>query len=147
MLVLIIAVFAKQYLDERPQRSDVALRVLNPVRDLTISTRSLARGSIHLYSIKSSDQDLRFQVQKTSENAIHVAAATCRSCRSASQLNYAHDGIFYCGKCRQAMHLETGQLSSHDGCSALEIPFSEPNGFLVVRTSDVKAAYEKAFRW
>jgi hypothetical protein len=146
MFALILAVFVKQYLDERPQHSDVTVRFLDPVQDLTISPTALSRGSIHLYSIKSSGQELRFLVQKTNENVIRVAAATCRSCKGSSQLHYAHDGVFYCGKCRQAMHVETGQPSSRGGCSMPEIPSSEPNGMLLVRASDVRAAYEKAFR-
>jgi hypothetical protein len=146
VFALLVAVLIKQYLDNRPQRSDVAVASLDPGVDLSISAQSLARGSIHLYAIKSSGQELRFLIQRTNENVIHVAAATCRSCYRSSQLHYAHHGVFYCGQCRQAMHCETRDPGLHDGCSMPEIPHSESKGNLIVRASDVKATYDTEFQ-
>ena len=146
MLALFAAVFIKQYLDNRPQRSDVAVTSLDSGQDMSISAASVSRGSIHLYAIKSSGQELRFLVQRTSDNAIHVAAATCRSCNRASQQHYAHRGTIYCGRCREAMHFETRDPNSRDGCSMPEIPHSETGDVVLVRASDVIATYEKEFR-
>lgn len=146
MLALFAAVFIKQYLDYRPQRGDVPVTPIDSGQDLSISTASLPRGSIHLYAIKSSGQDLRFLVQRTSDNVIHVATATCRSCNRASQQHYAHRDTFYCGRCREAMHFETRDPNSRNGCSMPEIPHSESGGVVLVRISDVKAISEKEFR-
>ena len=146
LFALFAAVFIKQYLDARPQRSDVSATSLDSGLDLSLSTASLSSGSIHLFTIKSSGQELRFLVQKTSDNVVHVAAATCRSCNRAYQQHYAHRGTFYCGRCREAMHFETRDPNSHSGCSMPEIPHSETGGVVLVRASDVKAAYESEFR-
>lgn len=146
MLALLSAVFIKQYLDDRPQRSDVIVNSLDSRQDLPVTTASLSRGSIHLYTIKSSGHELHFIVQRTSNNEINVAAATCRSCNRASQEHYAHRGVFYCGRCRQAMHFETRDPKSHNGCTMPEIPHSETRDAVLVRVSDVIATYEKEFR-
>lgn len=146
VFVLFAAVIVKQYIDNRPRHSDVAVAPLGSGQDLSIKIASLSRGSIRLYAVKSSGQELRFLVQRTNDDVIHVAAAACRSCKRSSQLHYAHNGVFYCGECRQPMHFETREPSSRDGCSMPEIPHSESGGVLVVRASDVKTTFDKAFR-
>lgn len=146
MLALVVAGFIKLYLDGRPRSSDVAAVSLGPAKDLAVSISSLSRQSIHLYTIKSSEQELRFIVQRTNNNVLRVGAATCRVCRRSSQLHYAHEGVFYCGQCREEMHFEGHGPSSREGCSMPEIPHSETEGVLLVRASDVKATYDKALR-
>lgn len=142
LFALIVAALFKQYLEDRPQRSDVAVESVRDGQDVSISTARLSPGSIRLYALKSSGQELRFLVQRTKENTVQVAAATCRSCRRSPQPHYAHHGAFFCGQCRQAMHVETRDPGTHEGCSMPEIPHSESKDALLVRTSDVKAIFE-----
>lgn len=121
-----------------PQKSDVPIVALKPAQDLHLDTRGLGPQQLRLFEAKVSGEKVRFLVERTQGNAIHVSLASCRVCYRSRDRHYAQKGQMICGECNGPMPFESrGQNAPANSCALAEIPHREEGTDLMVSLSDV----------
>lgn len=126
------------YLAYRPQKSDVPIVALKPAQDLHLDARGLRPQQLHLFEANVSGKKVRFIVERTQDNAIHVSLASCRVCYRSRDRHYAQKGQMICGECNGPMPFESkAQKAPVNTCALAEIPHRESGSDLVVSANDV----------
>lgn len=146
-LVITALGMVEAYLDDRPEKSDAPVSVLRDGQDLRLNTREVGPGTLRIFEASFSGQKLRFIVQRTRDNSVHAALASCKACIRSRNSHFAHSGEFICGQCKHAMWVQSrNQRTDADGCVLPEVPHSESEGIVTVAARDIQAISEKAFR-
>ena len=137
--VLVIAVcLVQEYRVYGPQKSDVTVSALRLGQDLHVDTGTLKPMQLHMFEANVSGKKVRFVVERTQDNAIHVSLASCRVCYRSRDRHYAQKGQMICGECNGPMPFETkNQKTSTNTCALAEIPHKEIGHDLFVSTHDV----------
>ena len=137
--VLVVAVcLIQEYRVYGPQKSDVPVVALKPSQDLHLNTETLKPMQLHLFEADASGKKVRFVVERTQDNVIHVSLASCRVCYRSRGRHYAQKGQMMCGECKGPMPFETkNQSTSTNTCALAEIPHKEIGRDLFVATRDV----------
>lgn len=139
MLFLITALCLFQaYRLYGPHKDDVRTVYLKPEGELRLPLAQLHPMQLHLYSVKNGRQDVRFLVERTRDQIVHVTLATCSACARQRKLNYARAGKMICERCNGAMPFAPkGQKVTKHTCFLVEIPHKEVRGELIVSIHDV----------
>lgn len=121
-----------------PQKSDVPVIALKPAQDLHLDTATLKPMQLHLFEANVSGKRVRFVVERTQDNVIHVSLASCRVCYRSRDRHYAQKGQMICGECKGTMPFESkGPKGPANTCALAEIPHQEIGHDLVVSTRNV----------
>lgn len=77
LLAFGIFVIVRQYREDLPQKSDVQVVVLGEGQNLHLDPRNLSSPQLHLFEVSASGQKVKFIVQRTPDQVVHVAVASC----------------------------------------------------------------------
>jgi uncharacterized membrane protein len=133
-----ISGYVEVYFAERPQKSDIPVVSIGPGQDLRLDMGELSPGKLHLYEVSYKARRVQLVVQRTQDNAVHVALATCRACYRSKNPHYVRNGVMMCGKCETAMYYGSKlQRKGVNGCVLPEIPHTEGNGKVTILARDV----------
>jgi uncharacterized membrane protein len=135
-----VFVFVREYREDLPQKSDVSVVALAEGQNLHLDQRNLSSPQLHLFEASTSGQKVKFLVQRTPDQIVHVAVASCRACYKNRSSHYAKNGEMICGKCEHSMNFESkGQQANTNHCALVEIPHSESDHDVAVLVRDVLA--------
>lgn len=127
-----------------PQKSDVPVTAVQPEPDLRLDTGKLKPMQPHLFQANVSGKTVRFVVERTRDNVVHVALATCSVCFRSRNPHYVRNGEMICGQCNGPMPFAPkGQTTVGHSCLLVEIPHRVINGELIVSMRDVIAQNSK----
>ncbi len=144
LLLLLAFGILQEYLAERAQKSDVAVVVLRDGQDLHLDPGNLSPQHLYLFEARVSGQAARFIVERTKDQTIHVALASCRICSRSHDRNYAQKGVMICGECNGPMPFESKvRTAIRNSCALVEVPHAETNRDVTVLARDVLARAAK----
>ena len=106
--------------------------------ELRLPLAGLYPMQMHLYAIRDGERIVKFLVERTRDQIVHVALASCSACARQRSANYAKDGQMICGRCKGAMPFaRSGQKTTAHTCQLIAIPHREAEGDLIVSISAV----------
>ena len=144
LLAFGIFVIVRQYREDLPQKSDIPVVALGEGQNLHLDPRSLSSPQLHLFEASASGQKVKFIVQRTPDQIVHVAVASCRACYKNRNSHYAKNGEMICGKCEEAMDFESKERQARTNhCALVGIPHSESDHDVAVLVRDVLAEAAK----
>jgi uncharacterized membrane protein len=144
LLLFAAYVLVGEYRADLPQKSDTPVVALAEGQNVHIDSRKLGSGQQHLFEAKATGQDVKFIVERTPDQVVHVAVASCSSCYRNRKSHYARNGKLICGQCKEAMDFESkGRQARTDHCALVEVPHSESDGEVAVLVRDVVAQTAK----
>ena len=139
-----IFVIVRQYREDLPQKSDIPVVALGDGQNLHLDPRNLSSPQLHLFEASASGQKVRFMVQRTPDQIVHVAVASCRACYRNRSFHYAKNNELICGKCEEAMDFESKvEKTSANHCALVGIPHVESDHDVAVLVRDVLAEAAK----
>ena len=134
----------REFRDDLPQKSDIPVLALAEGQNLHLDLHKLSSPQLHLFEASASRQKVKFLVQRTPDQIVHVAVASCKACYRDRGSHYARNGEMICGKCREAMIFESkGVPTSTNHCALVEVPHTESDGDVAVSVPDVFALAAK----
>jgi uncharacterized membrane protein len=140
LLLFAVFVFVREYREDLPQKSDIPVVALGEGQNLHLDPRNLSSPQLHLFEASASGQKVKFIVQRTPDQIVHVAVASCRACYRNRSSHYAKNNELICGKCEEAMDFESkGKQMRANHCALVEIPHSESDRDVAVLAHDVLA--------
>ena len=96
--------------------------------------------------IENTGRKMRFVVQRK-RDIVHVAAASCHACAQSKKSHFARKGELICGECKHPMRFEDiPAATSDERCAMPAIPYEQSGDMILIKSSDVKAVFGKAFR-
>jgi uncharacterized membrane protein len=144
LLIFAVFVFVREYREDLPQKSDIAVVALGEGQNLHLDPRKLSSPQLHLFEASGAGQKVKFLVQRTPDQIVHVAVASCKACYRNRDSHYARNGEMFCGKCKEAMIFESkGRPASTDHCALVEVPHAESDGDVAILVRDVFAQVAK----
>lgn len=147
-LLLLVAIGIVQvYVASLPQKSDVPLVVLDHDRDLHLDPTQLRLSEVHLFETSVSGEKIKFVVERTKSNTIHVAIASCRLCYRRHNSNYVRKGKMICSECNGSMPFEVNDRNPvTNACALVEVPHTETSRDVTVLGRDVLAQITKTIQ-
>jgi len=140
LLLFAVFVMVREYRAGLPQKSDIPVISLGEGRDLHVDANKLRAPQLHLFEVRASGQAVKFVVQRTPDQTIHTALASCRACYRSRNRHYARQGQMMCGECNMPMNFRSqGKQPSTNSCALVEIPHTETNREITVSARDVLA--------
>jgi uncharacterized membrane protein len=137
-------VIFRQYREDSPQKSDIPVIAISEDRNFHMDQSKLRSPQLHLFEASASGQRVKFIVQRTADQAVHVAVASCRACYRNRNSHYARIGEMICGQCKEAMDFESKAQKARTNHSALvEVPHTESGGDVAVSVRGVFAQAAK----
>lgn len=114
------------------------LQKLAPGMDLHLDIAKLRPNRLRLFETSVSGQKVRFVVERTPDNTVHVALATCKFCYLGRRLNRAQDGMIVCARCNGTMNFESTKARGRaNSCDLSEIPHRQTAQTLTVLARDI----------
>ena len=139
-LLLTALVIAKVFWSEHPRK-------LAADQDLHFSVAKLQMNRPHLFEMSVSGHSVRFVVERTQSQDVHVAVAACRFCYRERRSNHMQDGAVMCGRCRSSMNFEPSKATDHANiCNLVEIPHRQTQQTLTVMARDIAQTVTKLAR-
>jgi uncharacterized membrane protein len=133
-----------QYREDSPKKSDIPVIALSEGQNLHLDQSKLRSSQLHLFEASASGQRVKFIVQRTPDQIVHVALASCKACYRNRDTHYARNGDMICGKCREAMEFEAkGRPVSTTHCALVDVPHTESDSEVAVLVRDVLAQAAK----
>ena len=143
-LLLVVFGIVREYIADLPQKSDVPVVVLDHDRDLHLDPAKLRPSELHLFEASVSGRKVKLIVERTKNNTIHAALASCRTCYRSHDRHYARKGQIICGECNGPMPFESKDRNTvKNSCALVEVPHTETDRDITVLTSDVLAEAAK----
>jgi uncharacterized membrane protein len=144
-LVLLLAFgLGWEYVANLPPKSDIPVATLDDGRDLHMDPRKLVSEQLHVFEAHASGQKLKFIVERTQDNVVHAALASCKTCYRSRDRHYAAKGKMMCGECNMPMNFVTqGKQTSTNSCALVEVPHTETKENITVLVRDVLAQAAK----
>lgn len=137
-------VIVRVYREDSPQKSDIPVIALSEGQNLHLDQSKLRSPQLHLFEASASGQRVKFIVQRTPDQTVHVAVASCRACYRSRNSHYARNGEMICGQCKEAMDFEPkGRQANTNHCALVEVPHTESDGNVAVLVRDVFAQAAK----
>jgi uncharacterized membrane protein len=138
LLLFGVFVFVREYRANLPLKSDISVVALDNGRDLHLDRSELGSSQLHLFETRASGQAVKFVVQRTPDQTIHTALASCRACYRNRDRHYARQGQMMCGECNMPMNFRSqGKQPSANNCALVEIPHTETDRDITVSVRDV----------
>lgn len=142
--LLVAFILVQVYRADGPQKSDTSVAALAVGQDLHLDPAKLKPSQLNLFEGGVSGQKVRFVVQRTPDNEVHVALASCRACYRSKNPHYAQKGELMCGKCNMPMRFESSKgVPSDSRCTLPEIKYREAPHDIAVMIRDVLAEAAK----
>ena len=136
-LLLTALVIVRVYWSEHPRK-------LAADQDLHLSVAKLQMNRPHLFETTVSGKIVRFVVERTQGQNVHVAVAACRFCYRERRSNQVQDGVVMCGRCRNPMDFEPSMATGHaNSCNLVEIPHRQTQQTLTVMARDIAQTVTK----
>jgi uncharacterized membrane protein len=130
-LFLMAVVMVKTLWSEHPQ-------TLAGGRDIRLDIATLRPNQLHLFETSVSGEKVRFVVERTEDNTIHVALAACAFCYRDRRSNRVQDGAVFCDRCRSTMGFASAKPGGHaKSCDLVEIPHQQTAQTLTVLARDI----------
>jgi len=145
-ILLLFAVFVMvwEYRSDLPQKSDIPVVALGEGRDLHLDASKLSSSQLHLFEVRASGQKVKFIVERTQDNVVHAALASCKTCYRSRDRHYAAQRKMMCGECNMPMNfVSQGKQTSTNSCALVEIPHTETGRDITVLARDVLAQAAK----
>jgi uncharacterized membrane protein len=137
-------VILREYREDSPQKSDIPVIALSEGQNLKLDQSKLRSPQLHLFEASASGQRVKFIVQRTADQTVHVAVASCRACYRNRNSHYGRNGEMICGQCKEAMDIESkAQKARTNHCALVEVPHMESGGDMAVLVRDVFAQAAK----
>jgi len=137
-------VLLRQYREDSPQKNDIPVIALSEGENLHLDQSKLRSSQLHLFEASDSGQRVKFIVQRTPDQTVHVAVASCRACYRNRNSHYARNGEMICGQCKEAMDFESkAQKARANHCALVEVPHTETGDDVAVLIRDVFAQAAK----
>ncbi len=144
LLLLFTVAVVWQYMAGLPPKSDMSVVALDGGRDLHLDPGQLVSQQLHLYEARTSGQKVKFVVDRTQDNIVHSALASCRICYRSRDRHYAKQGKMMCGECNMPMNfVSKGKQASANSCALVEVPHAESDHDIAVLARDVLAQAAK----
>ena len=113
-------------------------------RDLQLDLAKMHVNQLRLFETSVSGEKVRFVVERTPDNTVHVAVAACKFCYRERHSNRVQDGTVVCGRCRSSMDFESFKATDHaNSCRLAEIPHLQTQQSLTVMARDVAQTITK----
>jgi hypothetical protein len=136
-LLLTALVIVRVYWSEHPRK-------LAADQDLHLSVAKLQMNRPHLFETTVSGKIVRFVVERTQGQNVHVAVAACRFCYRERRSNQVQDGVVMCGRCRNPMDFEPSMATGHaNSCNLVEIPHRQTQQTLTVMAREIAQTVTK----
>ena len=136
-LLLTALVIVKVFWSEHPRK-------LAADQDLHLSVAKLQMNRPHLFETSVSGHSVRFVVERTQSQDVHVAVAACRFCYRERRSNRVQDDAVMCGRCRSSMDFEPSKATDHaNSCNLVEIPHRQTQQTLTVMARDIAQTVTK----
>ena len=143
-LLLLVFGIVREYVTDLPKKSDVPMVILGNDRDLHLDPATLRPSELHLFEASASGRKVKFIVERTKNNTIHVALASCRTCYRSHDLHYVRKGQMICGECNVPMAFESKDGKAiRNNCALAKVPHTETNRDVTVLARDVIAQAAK----
>jgi len=137
-------VIFRQYREDSPQKSDIPVIAISEDQNFHMDQSKLRSPQLHLFEASASGQRVKFIVQRTADQAVYVAVASCRACYRNRNSHYARNGEMICGQCKEAMDFESkAQKARANHCALVEVPHTETGDDVAVLIRDVFAQAAK----
>ncbi len=137
-------VIVREYREDLPQKSDIPVIALSDGQNLHLDQSKLRSTQLHLFEVNASGKAVKFIVQRTPYQIVHVALARCKACYRNRVTHYARNGEMICGQCKESMYFESkGRQPRANHCALVEVPHEESNGDVAVLARDVLVQAEK----
>jgi uncharacterized membrane protein len=144
LLLFGVFVLVREYRANLPLKSDIPVVALDKGRDLHLDRSELDSSQLHLFEARASGLAVKFVVQRTPDQTIHTALASCRACYRSRNRHYARQGQMMCGECNMPMNFgPQGKQPSANSCALVEIPHTETDRDITVSARDVLAQAAK----
>src|ERR1035437_2619746 len=125
-LLLVVFGIVREYVTDLPQKRNVPVVVLGQDRDLHLDPATLRLSELHLFEASVSGQKVKFIVERTKNNTIHVALASCRTCYRSHDRHYVRKGQMICGECNVPMAFESNDGKAiRNNCALTGVPHTE----------------------
>ncbi|MHB2010004.1 MAG: Fe-S-containing protein [Acidobacteriaceae bacterium] len=116
-------------------------------RDLQLDIAKLRVNQLHLFETSVSGEKVRFVVERTQDNTVHVAMAACKFCYRERHSNRVQDGVVLCARCNGSMNFESTKARGRaNSCDLSEIPHQQTPQTLTVLTRDIAQTVTKLAR-
>ncbi len=113
-------------------------RKLPAGQDLRLEISKLRPNQLHLYETTVSGEKVRFVVERTQDNTIHVALAACPFCYRERHANRVQDGAVMCDRCKGPMDFASAKPGAHaNNCDLSEIPHQQTAQNLTILARDI----------
>lgn len=113
-------------------------------RDLQLDVVKLRVNQLHLFETSVSGEKVRFVVERTPDNTVHVAVAACKFCYRERRSNRVQDGVVLCARCNGSMNFESTKAGGHaNSCDLSEIPHQETTRTITVLARDIAQTVTK----
>lgn len=113
-------------------------------RDLQLDVVKLRVNQLHLFETSVSGENVRFVVERTPDNTVHVAVAACKFCYRERRSNRVQDGTVLCARCNGSMNFESTKAGGHaNSCDLSEIPQRQTPQTLTVLARDIAQTVTK----
>jgi uncharacterized membrane protein len=130
-LILSALVMVKTSWTTSPQR-------VTADRDLHLDFAKLHPDRLHFFDTSVSSQRVRFVIERTQDNVIHVAVAACKFCYRERRSNRVQDGAVMCGRCKGPMNFASTKTEGRaNSCDLSEIPHQQTQQSLIVSVHDI----------
>ena len=107
-------------------------------RDLQLDVAKLRVNQLHLFETSVPGEKVRFVVERTQDNTVHVAVAACKFCYRERHSNRVQDGVVLCGRCNGSMNFESTQARRRtNSCDLSEIPHQQTPQTVTVLARDI----------
>ncbi len=144
LALLFVFALARTYIAYLPQKSDIPVVAVGNGQDLHMDPRKLVAQQLHLFEARASGQKLKFIVERTQDNVVHAALASCKTCYRSHNRHYAKNGQMMCAECNNQMNFDTkDRKTGANGCALVDIPHTETNDSITVLVRDVLAQAAK----
>ncbi len=140
LLLLFALGIVQVYLTDLPRKSDIPVVVLGHGQDLHLDPTKLRSSELHLFEANASGKKMKFIVERTKDNTIHTALASCQLCYRSHDRHYAKQGRMICGECNGPMDYESKDRQvGTNSCTLVEVPHTETDRDITVFARDVIA--------
>lgn len=113
-------------------------------RDLQLNIVKLRVNQLHLFETSVSGEKVRFVVERTPDNTVHVAVAACKFCYRERRSNRVQDGVVLCARCNGSMNFESTKAGGHaNSCDLSEIPHQETTRTITVLAREIAQTVTK----
>ncbi|MDT8069531.1 MAG: Fe-S-containing protein [Terriglobia bacterium] len=145
LLLSLMYVFVRIYIDERPKGSDIAVVDIPETREIRLQTADFHLGELHLFHV--SGTGIILAVKRLKDWRVHAALSSCTVCSRQGHNSYAKRDQLFCGICNQPMRFENDTVAARTAknqCPLPEVPISEQGGTIVIASKDVLRIADRA---